>query len=141
LGHCEASGVHLPETPSIPAVLGAIAAYRVEDELAQALARMNAAAAAVRSSEVMLDPDGSPQTFVATMGDERITSADDEMRALEMALEAVNANEAELITVVVGAEATLGSSLSDRLQLMYPSAELDILQGSQHQSLYAIGIE
>jgi dihydroxyacetone kinase-like predicted kinase len=141
LGHCEASGVHLPETPSIPAVLGAIAAYRVEDELAQALARMNAAAAAVRSAKVLVDSAGSSPSFVATMGDERISSADDEMRALEMALEAVNANEAELITVVVGAEATLGSSLSDRLQLMYPSAELDILQGSQHQSLYAIGIE
>lgn len=129
---------------SPPAVLAALSVGEGPEAMAEAAAacRSGEIVAAVRDAETPIGEVRAGQLLVVARGDV-VAVADDPVEAVVSLVRAIGARDAELITVVVGADVGEDERVRviDAIDDEVGSVEFDVIEGGQRPARYLIGVE
>ena len=142
VGPCSSKEIQVVESATIPQGLAALAVHKEALDPKSNVKAMNEAIGSVHTVEIRVCEAAEPESrFVAFVDGDASFATGDELDALITGLELAGASSSELITIFVGSRVGSNSLDFERVSVMFPNAELDILDGGQSEPRYAIAIE
>jgi DAK2 domain fusion protein YloV len=146
-----AKRVGVVPTRSMPQGLAALASFNAEADLTINVTEMTEAIHGIRTVEITkAEKDASIDGVKAVRGqmiglvDDHLVSAGDDLLPVALAaMDQAGAGAAELITVFTGEQAREDdtSTLLERLQAVYPNAEIEVYPGGQPHYQFVISVE